>query len=380
MPPCWDRSSSRSPPTSPTYFDHAKGSDRPDRKGPARAVASGWITPRAMGAATALMFALAFAMMILLVLRAGWPLLVIGLVSVVCGVWYTAGRYALAYLGLGDLFVVVFFGPVAVGGTYYAQVLPSSLDSWWPVLVAGLGPGLIANGLLVVNNLRDIDEDRVSRKRTLAVRFGATFSRWEYVACLLLGCAAPTAAFLLRPDLLPSGICASSAAVLAAVPAFRGILSGTRGASLNAFLGCTGRTWSSSPCSSRWGRCSGQAAAAARVWTCLLPLREPLRVKDRTLRMREGVLVWTRDADGVGAASARPPPAGLQHRHPGAGAAARCCATCALRAPTAGGCPCPPFIARSTCWAPPRPALFPSPSTDSPRATPNPPPRRRSPG
>ena len=224
------------------YFDHAKGSDRPDRKGPARAVASGWITPRAMGAATALMFALAFAMMILLVLRAGWPLLVIGLVSVVCGVWYTAGKYALAYLGLGDLFVVVFFGPVAVGGTYYAQVLPSSLHSWWPVLLAGLGPGLIANGLLVVNNLRDIDEDRVSRKRTLAVRFGETFSRWEYVACLLLGCAAPTAAFLLRPDLLPSGICVSSVAVLAAVPAFRGILSGTSGAALNTFLGCTGRT------------------------------------------------------------------------------------------------------------------------------------------
>ncbi len=224
------------------YFDHARGSDRPDRKGPARAVASGWITPRSMGAATALMFALALAMMILLVLRAGWPLLVIGLVSVVCGVWYTAGKYALAYLGLGDLFVVVFFGPVAVGGTYYAQVLPSSLDSWWPVLVAGLGPGLIANGLLVVNNLRDIDEDRVSRKRTLAVRFGKTFSRWEYIACILLGSAAPVIAFMLRPDRMPYGVCVSAVAVLAATPAMRGILSGTSGAALNAYLGCTART------------------------------------------------------------------------------------------------------------------------------------------
>jgi 1,4-dihydroxy-2-naphthoate octaprenyltransferase len=169
------------------YYDFRQGADTRDRKGPTRAVQAGWISPRAMLAATTLMFAIAAASSLYLVLRAGWPLAVVGSVSIACGVWYTAGRNSLAYLGLADLFVLAFFGPVAVGGTYYVQALQLPAR----VLVAGLAPGLFSVGLLVVNNLRDVDEDRRAGKRTLTVRLGVTFSRWQYAACVLAACSVP---------------------------------------------------------------------------------------------------------------------------------------------------------------------------------------------
>ncbi len=163
------------------YFDYFQGADTEDRKGPTRAVQAGLISPNAMLAATTLMFAITVVVTTYLYLRAGWPFLLIGALSILFGVLYTAGRYSLAYLGLGDPFVLVFFGPVAVAGTYYVQ----ALDMSWPVILAGFAPGLLAVGLLVVNNLRDVDEDRVARKRTLAVRFGVTFSRVQYTLCIL---------------------------------------------------------------------------------------------------------------------------------------------------------------------------------------------------
>jgi len=169
------------------YFDFFQGADTSDRKGPTRAVAAGLISPRAMAIATAMMFGLTLMVTAYLYLQAGWPFLLIGVLSIVFGVLYTAGRFSLAYVGLGDPFVLLFFGPVAVAGTYYVQTL-----SWdWRVVVAGLAPGLIAVGLLVVNNLRDIDEDRIANKRTLAVRFGKTFSRIQYTASMLGAAAIP---------------------------------------------------------------------------------------------------------------------------------------------------------------------------------------------
>lgn len=169
------------------YFDYFQGADTPDRKGPTRAVASGLITPRQMACATVLVFTVTLALSLYLSQRAGWLFLVIGLASILFGVMYTAGKWSLAYMGLGDPFVLVFFGPVAVGGTYYVQTL-----AWrWPVAVAGLAPGLIAVGLLVANNLRDIEEDKRADKRTLAVRFGATFSRCQFTICLMLGTLLP---------------------------------------------------------------------------------------------------------------------------------------------------------------------------------------------
>jgi 1,4-dihydroxy-2-naphthoate octaprenyltransferase len=176
------------------YCDFFQGADTDERKGPTRAVHSGLITPRSMLIATILMFAITALAAYFLYLRAGWIFLALGAFSILFGVLYTAGRYSLAYLGIADPFVLFFFGPVAVAGTYYVQAL--RMD--WPIMIAGLGPGLIATGLLVVNNLRDIDEDRTANKRTLAVRFGALFSRYQYTACIVASALVPVVFALSR--------------------------------------------------------------------------------------------------------------------------------------------------------------------------------------
>jgi len=158
------------------YWDWRKGTDRQDRLGPPRVTSMGWLAPATVFRATVLIFLLAAVTGLFLVLRGGWPILVIGVLSIVCGVAYTAGRYALAYLGLGELFVLIFFGPVACLGTYYLQAL-----SWNPVcFLLGLAAGCYSAALLVVNNLRDRQTDLGSGKRTLAVRFGSAFARREF--------------------------------------------------------------------------------------------------------------------------------------------------------------------------------------------------------
>ena len=169
------------------YFDYFQGADTERRKGPTRAVQAGWVTPSAMRNAFLLAFAGLAICCVYLVSRAGWPLAVLGMISALCGIGYTASRFSLAYLGLGDLFVLVFFGPVAVAGTHYVQTLRLSSAA----AVAGLAPGLIAVAILVVNNLRDIHEDAAAQKRTLAVRFGASFARWEFALCLLAAASVP---------------------------------------------------------------------------------------------------------------------------------------------------------------------------------------------
>jgi 1,4-dihydroxy-2-naphthoate octaprenyltransferase len=171
------------------YCDFFQGADTDARKGPTRAVQSGLISPRAMLIATIFMFTCTALFASLVSLRAGWPFLVLGAISILFGVLYTAGRFSLAYTGLADPFVLLFFGPVAVAGTYYIQTLVFD----WLTVVAGLGPGLLASGLLVVNNLRDIDEDREAEKRTLAVRFGQTFGRFQYTICIVGSALVPIA-------------------------------------------------------------------------------------------------------------------------------------------------------------------------------------------
>ena len=169
--------------------DAVRGADTDDRKGPPRATASGLVSVGQMRAAGAVAFALAVAAGGYLIARGGWPVLALGLVSIASGVAYTAGRYALAYTGLADLFVLVFFGPVAVAGTYYVQAL--ALPSW--VLTAGLGPGALATAILLANNVRDIEEDRVANKRTLVVRFGRAFGVRLYAAMVTLAVVVPAA-------------------------------------------------------------------------------------------------------------------------------------------------------------------------------------------
>ena len=164
------------------YFDFVKGSDTAARTGPTRITQAGLVSPTTMRRATIAVFAFALIPGLYIVCRGGWPYLVIGLVSIACGVLYTAGPIPIGYIGLGELFVLVFFGPVALCGTYYLQTGALPVAVW----VAGLAPGLLSVALLTVNNYRDIDEDRSTGKRTLAVRFGRTFARLEYIACLCI--------------------------------------------------------------------------------------------------------------------------------------------------------------------------------------------------
>ena len=163
------------------YCDFKKGADTPERIGPTRVTQAGLIAPNEVSAGFVLAFGLAACVGLCLVLRAGWPILLIGVASILSGIAYTAGPYALAYLGLGELFVLIFFGPVAVAGTYYIQALRFS----WPACLAGIALGLLSCAILVVNNLRDLEQDKKANKKTLAVRFGRQFANFEYLFCLL---------------------------------------------------------------------------------------------------------------------------------------------------------------------------------------------------
>lgn len=163
------------------YFDFKKGADTDARLGPARVVQKGWVEPKAVAIAAALMFGLAFLCGLVLVAKAGWVLLLVGIASIISGVMYTGTRYALAYNGLGDLFVLVFFGPVAVVGTYYVQA--KQLD--WAPFVGSLTIGFLATAVLVVNNLRDRFTDAAVDKKTLVVRFGHAFGLAEHAFTIL---------------------------------------------------------------------------------------------------------------------------------------------------------------------------------------------------
>ena len=215
------------------YADFIKGADTPHRVGPARAVASGWITPRQMHVATWIAFGLAACVCGYLVMRGGWPLIVVGVLSILAGVIYTAGPYPLAYRGLGDAFVLVFFGPVAVAGTYYVQ---TGAWSWLPVW-AGIGPGLLSVAILTVNNLRDVETDRQAGKRTLAVRFGRGFARAEYAACILLAAALPFWLVKLGGPMRQNALVASMI-LFAAWPVLRLVFTRS-GRDLNPGLGMT---------------------------------------------------------------------------------------------------------------------------------------------
>lgn len=171
------------------YYDGIKGSDTEKRIGPQRAVATGLVTPQAMKRATKLVLCLAFFAGLGLIPYGGWLLLVVGIASLICAVAYTGGPYPLGYHGWGDVFVVLFFGFIAVGFTFYVQTGYFAKEAW----LSGLGVGLVINNILVVNNYRDIEEDRIAGKRTLAVRLGRPFAYLLYMGSYAVALLVPVA-------------------------------------------------------------------------------------------------------------------------------------------------------------------------------------------
>jgi len=169
------------------YYDFMRGSDTEERVGPLRVTQAGILAPETVRRGMVVVLAAAILVGVYLVWVAGWPIVWIGLASVACAVLYTGGPFPLAYHGLGDVFVFVFFGLIAVGGTYFVQALA------WPsdALLAGTGLGALSTAILVVNNLRDIETDEKAGKRTLAVRLGARGTKMEYLATFLVAAAVP---------------------------------------------------------------------------------------------------------------------------------------------------------------------------------------------
>ena len=174
------------------YLDGVKGTDTPDRIGPRRAVASGEISARVMFCAAVTVLILGFCLGLALIPWGGWWLLAVGLASVTCAWCYTGGPYPLAYNGLGDLFVVLFFGLIAVGVSYYVQTGTIVLDA----VLLGLGCGGLINNLLVVNNYRDREGDARAGKNTLVVRFGRRFAIAQCCSASLVAALVLIALFL----------------------------------------------------------------------------------------------------------------------------------------------------------------------------------------
>jgi 1,4-dihydroxy-2-naphthoate octaprenyltransferase len=217
------------------YFDFKKGADTADRKGPTRVTQAGLIKPEVVLRAAMVFFVLAALSSIYLIHRAGPCMLIIAVTSIISGIFYTAGPKPLGYLGLGDIFVLIFFGPVAVGGTYFAQ----GLEINWAVIVAGLAPGFLSMAILAVNNLRDIDTDRRAGKLTLAVRFGRSFAMSEYLFCIIAATLIPFVVVLITGD--HKMIAVASLVGFCAIPCVKAAFTHLDGAGLNKVLGQTGR-------------------------------------------------------------------------------------------------------------------------------------------
>ena len=175
-------------------YDFRKGADTHERIGPPRVLQRGWLSVRAVRAAMLLSFALAVAAGAYLTAAAGWPVVAIGAASIAAGILYTAGPWALAYHALGELFVFLFFGLVAVAGTYFVEARALTAD----VAAAAVPVGALATAILVANNVRDIETDRATGKRTLAVLLGRAGTRTLYAGLCLLALATPVALLLFR--------------------------------------------------------------------------------------------------------------------------------------------------------------------------------------
>jgi len=230
------------------YYDAIQGADTDDREGFTRVVASGLIEPAEVKRAMWLTFAAAILVGTFLVYVGGVPILVVGLASVAAGIAYTGGPYPLGYHGLGDLFVFVFFGVIAVTGTYYVQaaaLVGGGFPLWVPdgtvtlaAVIASLPVAAISTNILVVNNVRDVAEDAETGKRTLAVRFGYRFSRAQFLALLALAYLTPAWFFATGGGLAPL---LPLVTLPLAVGIARTVVTETGGEALNPALESTGK-------------------------------------------------------------------------------------------------------------------------------------------
>jgi len=217
------------------YSDARRGADTDDRLGPVRVTAGGLVPPRQVLIATYAAFAVAVLAGTYLIATAGWELLLVGAASILAGVLYTGGPRPYGYEGLGEVFVFLFFGVVAVAGSYFAQ----TEELAWEALVLAVPVGLLASAILVVNNVRDLETDRRAGKRTLAVRLGRERVRGLFVAMIAGAFASAPLPWLfgsLSPWLLLCWL-----ALPLALPLVRVVRTRTDGPSLNRALAGTGR-------------------------------------------------------------------------------------------------------------------------------------------
>jgi 1,4-dihydroxy-2-naphthoate octaprenyltransferase len=176
-------------------FDFERGTDTPERLGPTRVTQAGLLTPVQVKFGMGVVFAVAALLGLYLAWLGGWPIILIGIAAIISAIAYTGGPFPLGYYGLGDIFVFIFFGLAAVAGTYYVQAGFVSTAAWWMTIP----PGLIITAILVVNNLRDLENDRKGGKHTLAVRLGERATKIQYLICMAV-------AYLILPFVAWMGI------------------------------------------------------------------------------------------------------------------------------------------------------------------------------
>jgi 1,4-dihydroxy-2-naphthoate polyprenyltransferase len=216
------------------YSDARRGADTEDRLGPVRVTAGGLVPPRQVLRATYVTFGVAVLAGIYLIAVAGWELLLVGAASILAGVLYTGGPRPYGYEGLGELFVFLFFGIVAVVGSFFVQ----TTHLVWEAFALAVPVGLLASAILVVNNFRDIDTDRRAGKRTLAVRLGRERTRGLYAGIVYLAYLLAPVTWLFGP--LKAWVLLPWLTLPVAAPVVRTVRNRTDGPSLNQALAQTG--------------------------------------------------------------------------------------------------------------------------------------------
>ena len=163
-------------------FDFERGTDTAERLGPTRVTQAELLSPRQVKIGMAVVFSLAALLGLYLAWLGGWVIIILGIAAIISAIAYTGGPFPLGYYGLGDIFVFIFFGLASVAGTYYIQAGSVSPAVWWMTIP----PGLIITAILVVNNLRDIENDRKAGKHTMAVRLGEQGTKIQYLVCMVI--------------------------------------------------------------------------------------------------------------------------------------------------------------------------------------------------